>query len=231
MPFQRPDRRVERIFLHCSASDSAEADDVEVIRRWHKDPPPAGRGWSDVGYHFFIKKDGEIQEGRPLEKTPAAQAGQNRGTIAICVHCLAIEKFTQAQYEIVIQLCGEIDEAYGGMVTFHGHCEVSSKTCPVFPYKEVLGLDAHGSMTQPKSATPQGAQPPQADLPVLRLTDRGSAVKELQRRLNAAGSQLTEDGIFGQATLKAVLLVQRDHGLSADGIVGPATWGALAGAN
>ena len=227
MPFQPPARRVERIFLHCSASDSAHADDVEVIRSWHKDPPPAGRGWSDIGYHFFIKKDGEIQEGRPLERTPAAQAGLNRGTIAICVHGLAIEKFTQAQYESVIELCTEIDEAYGGMVTFHGHCEVSAKTCPVLPYKEVLGLDTHGSMTQPKTATPQGKPPAQADLPVLRLTDRGSAVKELQRRLNARGSHLAEDGIFGQATLTAVRLVQRDHGLKADGIVGPATWGVL----
>ena len=227
MPFQPPARRVERIFLHCSASDSVAADDIEVIRGWHKDPPPAGRGWSDIGYHFFIKKDGQIQEGRPLERMPAAQAGHNRDTIAICVHGLAIEKFTQAQYQSVIRLCSEIDEAYRDMVTFHGHCEVSSKSCPVFPYKEVLGLDAHGSMTQPKTPSPRAAPASQADLPVLRLMDRGSAVKELQRRLNAMGPQLVEDGIFGQATSNAVLLVQRDHGLKADGIVGPATWGAL----
>ena len=86
MRFVKPEREVDRVFLHCSASDNAEHDDIQIIRRWHTDPEPQGRGWSDVGYHFFIRKDGEIQEGRPLTRTPAAQAGHNTGTIAIVTH-------------------------------------------------------------------------------------------------------------------------------------------------
>ena len=35
------------------------------------------------------------------------------------------------------------------------------------------------------------------------------------------------DGDFGYATYEAVVNFQRDHGLDADGIVGPSTWSAL----
>lgn len=232
MAFQAPDRPVDRVFLHCSASDHAHHDDVEVMRRWHVD----GNGWSDVGYHLFIRKDGTVQDGRPLERIPAAQAGHNTGSIAICLHGLALENFTTAQYDAVIALSREIQAAYAGMVTFHGHCEVANKACPVFPYREVLGLDAHGSICFAPSNAPAGrdANAAAADTaatgePTLRITDRGAAVRTLQERLRSAGHELAADGIFGQGTLAAVRAFQGARGLTVDGIVGPATWAALAG--
>jgi len=68
MAFRKPTREIDRVFLHCSASDRNEHDDVAVMRRWHVDD----RGWDDVGYYYFIKKDGTVQPGRDLEKAPAA---------------------------------------------------------------------------------------------------------------------------------------------------------------
>ena len=70
------------------------------------------RGWSDVGYHYFITKAGEIQEGRPVRRVPAAQRGHNPGSIAICCHGLKIEKFTNKQYNAVYYLCRAIKDAY-----------------------------------------------------------------------------------------------------------------------
>jgi len=134
--FKRPVRAVKRVFIHCSASDHAHHDDISVMRDWH-----IKRGWNDVGYHYFIQQDGTVQTGRPLEKAPSAQKGHNSGTIAICVH--GHHSFTDAQYDALRALCGDINAAIPG-VTFHGHCEVSAKSCPVFDYKQVLGLDAKG---------------------------------------------------------------------------------------
>ena len=153
MPFTRPARHVDRVFLHCSASDNPDHDDIATIRSWHVDE----RGWSDVGYHYFIRSDGALQEGRPLERTPAAQAGHNAGTIAVCLHGLAAENFADDQFRTLTALAREIDEAYAGRVTFHGHCEVSSKPCPVFPYREVLGLDVTGRMTGSPEVVPRDA--------------------------------------------------------------------------
>lgn len=140
--FERPRRRVERVFLHCSASDAdslASRKLVETVRVWH-----LARGFSDVGYHFLIDKHGEVLAGRSLEKSPAAQKGHNAGTIAICVHGLG--EFPQPMLDACRELCRSINEAWRGRISFHGHCEVSAKSCPVFDYKGLLSLDKFARM-------------------------------------------------------------------------------------
>lgn len=62
---------------------------------------------------------------------------------------------------------------------------------------------------------------------VLRLGDRDSDVKALQRALRALGYDLTIDGHFGRATQECVRTFQATHGLMRDGIVGLQTWGQL----
>lgn len=141
MSFIKPVRAVNRVFLHCSASDVPAHDDVSVMRQWH-----LANGWADVGYHYFIKKDGTVQPGRGLELTPAAQAPHNTATIAICAHGLLIDKFTDVQLAAAKDLCEQINRAYDGKVTFHGHREVANKTCPVFDYKTLLNLNDSGVM-------------------------------------------------------------------------------------
>lgn len=149
--FKKPIRKVTKVYLHCSASDNPAHDDVTVMKKWHtsSDPKDPSKPWSDIGYHYFIKKDGTLQLGRPLEKIPSAQGGHNAGTIAICVHGLKKENFTTAQYQTVQLLCQAIDVAYKHQITFHGHCEVSKKACPVFAYKELLNLDMLGHIQYP----------------------------------------------------------------------------------
>ena len=149
--FKAPNRRIHTVFVHCSASDKETHDDVSMMREWHV----KGKGWDDVGYHYFITKAGDIQPGRPVEKTPAAQARYNTGTIAICLHGLMEELFTQKQFESLIAFCKSIEAAYPNKkMRFRGHCEVAAKACPVFKYKIVLGLDASGYMTGSTSTIP-----------------------------------------------------------------------------
>lgn len=142
MMFEKPKRPVERVFLHCSASemDIDGQTMVDEIRKWH-----LARGFSNVGYHFLIDKAGQIMNGRSLETSPAAQKGHNTGTIAIMVHGLT--DFPQIMLDACKFLCMEINVAYEGRISFHGHREVSStKTCPVFNYKSLLLLDRFGRM-------------------------------------------------------------------------------------
>lgn len=63
----------------------------------------------------------------------------------------------------------------------------------------------------------------------LRHGDRGQAVLQLQKQLNAQGAKLFADGDFGDKTEAAVRAYQLKVGLVADGIAGPKTLAALAG--
>lgn len=63
---------------------------------------------------------------------------------------------------------------------------------------------------------------------VLRQGSTGSEVKEMQRKLKLWGYYNgTVDGVFGAGTKKAVVAFQKKNGLTADGVVGQATYKAL----
>jgi lipoprotein-anchoring transpeptidase ErfK/SrfK len=65
--------------------------------------------------------------------------------------------------------------------------------------------------------------------PVLQLGSTGSAVRKLERRLNALHYYPGEfDGSFGAGTQEAVWAFQEVQGLPVTGVVGSATWRALA---
>lgn len=64
--------------------------------------------------------------------------------------------------------------------------------------------------------------------PTVQNGSTGEAVTRLQRALTAAlGRTVAIDGVFGSGTAQAVRDYQSSRGLGADGVVGPATWGAL----
>jgi peptidoglycan hydrolase-like protein with peptidoglycan-binding domain len=74
------------------------------------------------------------------------------------------------------------------------------------------------------TATPVAAL---AAWPTVREGDSGPNVKTVQFLLRQHGSTIAADGAFGPATKSAVVSFQQSRGLTADGIVGANTWGAL----
>jgi peptidoglycan hydrolase-like protein with peptidoglycan-binding domain len=57
--------------------------------------------------------------------------------------------------------------------------------------------------------------------------NRGVDVQAIQHLLTHHGQAVSADGVFGSLTANAVRTFQSTHGLTVDGIVGPATWAAL----
>ena len=137
-------RAIRKIIIHCSDSDHDHHDDIEVIRGWHVNE----RGWSDVGYHFFIKRNGDIQEGRALSIAGAHVRGHNEDSIGICLH--GRNEFTQAQFNSLRQLMQSLYFEFGLTINdVYGHCDFDqNKTCPNFDYKKIL---SPGMFNDPKT--------------------------------------------------------------------------------
>jgi N-acetylmuramoyl-L-alanine amidase len=126
--------RIRLIIIHCSASDNPEHDDISVIRKWHKE-----KGYDDVGYHYFIRKNGVIQKGRKLFEVGAHCKNHNSNTVGICLS--GNKKFTSAQFKAAALIVHDLDEILPNLmpnpVYPHSFFD-ENKTCPNFPIKEIL---------------------------------------------------------------------------------------------
>lgn len=113
-----------------------------------------------------------------------------------------------------------------------GHKEYATpagrKVDPTFDmiaFRDHLENIMHVGVTQPMAVMPVATV--DRTRAMLRKGDSGNDVRRLQNLLVGEGHQLRQDGDFGPATEKAVKAFQADHGLTVDGLVGPATWAKL----
>ena len=125
----KPTRPIHTIFLHCSDSDIKAHDNITTIKNWHLQ-----RGFNDVGYHYFIRKDGTIEYGRDLNLIPASQYGYNTGSIAICLS--GKDSFYEGQFKSLKKLIQCLERDLEKDLKIRLHNEVSSKTCPNFTLQD-----------------------------------------------------------------------------------------------
>tara|TARA_Y100000592_G_scaffold47337_1_gene75225 strand:+ start:112 stop:522 length:411 start_codon:yes stop_codon:yes gene_type:complete len=126
-------REINKIIVHCSATREGENFEVAEIRKWH-----LARGFSDIGYHFYIDLYGEIHKGRDISKIGAHCKGHNRNSIGIC-YCGGVEadgktpKDTRydCQKESLIAVLRTLKAMYPNAV-IHSHNDFANKACPSF---------------------------------------------------------------------------------------------------
>ena len=144
--FKKSKRRIDKIIVHCSATPEGEGLTVEQIRRDHKK-----QGWSDIGYHYVIYRDGSIHDGRDVDIQGAhcAEGGGNVGSIGVC-YVGGLEKRragvaynqlkpkdtrTLAQKAALIKLLTDLKTIYPN-AKIYGHRDFTNKkACPSFDAK------------------------------------------------------------------------------------------------
>ena len=126
-------RPINKIILHCSATPEGRDVKIDTIRKWHLD-----KGWNDIGYHYVIELDGQIQAGRPVELLGAHCLGQNKFSIGICYvggmnksMSKAKDTRTPDQKESLIKLIADLRKKFPNL-EIHGHNEYAAKACPSF---------------------------------------------------------------------------------------------------
>ena len=70
-----PAGETEYIVVHHAAAEGP----AEAVHAAH-----LGRGWSGIGYHFYVRLDGTVYAGRPLGTIGAHTAGYNSRSVGVC---------------------------------------------------------------------------------------------------------------------------------------------------
>ena len=73
-------RKINYLVVHCSATKENSNFDVDALRHLHVDI----NHWQDIGYHFYITKDGVIHKCRPMKTVGAHVSGYNTFSIGVC---------------------------------------------------------------------------------------------------------------------------------------------------
>ena len=127
-------REIDKIIVHCSATREGQDIPVETIKKWHIE----GRGWSDIGYHFYVELDGTIKKGRDIDKSGAHTKGHNKTSIGIC-YCGGVEvdgktpkdTRTESQKESLLNVLKTLKAMFPES-TIYSHNEFANKACPSF---------------------------------------------------------------------------------------------------
>lgn len=121
---KQPEKRSKTSFivLHHSAASVSSAADID---RWHKN-----NGYSGIGYHFVILKNGEVYEGRPLNTIGAHCLGYNNCSVGICFEGnFEMEKPTDKQIKSCNELINYIKGIYPN-AEIKGHRDLYATACP-----------------------------------------------------------------------------------------------------
>ena len=189
-----------------------------AIDRMHRE-----RGWAGIGYHWVIRKDGTLEEGRGEDQvgTHCRDSGMNRKAIGVTFSGHHnYEGWTPEQREawlaLAVRICRQYRIPVGSVI---GHREAGArKDCPgtAIDMDDVRAELARRLRDQPSDA-------------LLGVGSYGVRVGQVQSRLAVLGYDVgAADLDYGPRTAGAVRAAQLRLGLVPDGVVGPATARALA---
>lgn len=127
-------RHINQIIIHCAATPPHLDWGVEDIRRLHT----RSFKWSDIGYHWVIRRDGTLEQGRPEERAGAHARGHNANSIGICLvggidtNGKPASNFTPSQLKTLRRIVDEKLADYPGSEVI-GHRDTGAKkACPSF---------------------------------------------------------------------------------------------------
>lgn len=133
--------RTTRIILHHAAIKSCTA---EQIHQWH-----LNNRWSGAGYHFLVRKDGNIYRLRPENKVGAHASRSNYDSLGVCFEGdFMTENMGETQRKAGAELVSYLKSKYG-ISKVQRHKDVCATDCPGvnFPFNEIANTGSSTSAT------------------------------------------------------------------------------------
>ncbi|MBQ3312672.1 MAG: N-acetylmuramoyl-L-alanine amidase [Prevotella sp.] len=125
-------RTITLIVIHCSAVRTNQTSSAAQIDTWHRQ-----RGFKlGIGYHYVVRRNGEIEQGRPEWMVGAHCKNHNKYSIGVCyeggLNCLDLPADTRTpeQKAALRQLLTELHSRYPKAVIVGHHDLNPMKACP-----------------------------------------------------------------------------------------------------
>jgi hypothetical protein len=128
-------RSVRELFIHYSESPGGQRSLQEQIKAVHgiQGFHMNVRGWSDIAYNYLVinSRRPRVFYGRGARVVPAAQAGHNTNTIAVCVVMRADDKLTwQTKLQLRRLIWQLRTKTVRRNVPVRPHSAVTETSCP-----------------------------------------------------------------------------------------------------
>ena len=121
------------IILHHSGS---KVDTPQKIHKAHK-----RRGFSGIGYHYVVDKEGNIFIGRPLSAIGAHCKHNNNYSVGIClIGDFRYEQPTEEQMESLRLLVIYVLRQYPSIKRILNHRDLMPTICPAVDLAKMLGI-------------------------------------------------------------------------------------------
>lgn len=137
-------RKITMIVVHCSATRSNQDYPVQQLFHDHVEV----NHWRYIGYHYYIRRNGRLEETRPLERMGAHAKGFNAHSIGICYeggldeHGHYADTRTEAQKKTMAELIIHLKQQFPTIVNILGHRDLPGvqKACPCFDATQLRPL-------------------------------------------------------------------------------------------
>ncbi len=129
--------RTDYIILHHAALVSCSADDIHRIH-------VNNNGWAGIGYNFYVRKDGSVYRGRPVDTVGAHCENYNSRSVGVCFEGnFEKETMCDVQRRAGNELVCYLKKLYPG-AKVKKHSNFNSTACPgmKFPFDEISKVKA-----------------------------------------------------------------------------------------
>ena len=148
-------RTITLIVVHCSAVRPGQTSSAAQIDTWHR-----RQGWKlGIGYHYVVRRDGQIETGRPEWLVGAHCQNHNSHSIGVCyeggldIRGQPADTRTEAQKEALRRLLKALKERYPRALIV-GHRDLNPlKACPCFD-----AVKEYSQLTAIKNGRPENSE-------------------------------------------------------------------------
>lgn len=123
--------KTDVIVWHHAAAEKCSPDDIHRIHLMN--------GWAGIGYHFYIRRDGTIYQGRPIDTVGAHTSGYNSQCLGVCCEGnFEKQEMTPEQLKSAQWLKDYLSGMYPKAL-HKRHKDLNATACPgrYFPFEEI----------------------------------------------------------------------------------------------